>query len=85
MVCQCQAGQAFDTGVPLCHAFYTPTQNKAGCTTGLGRLAWRQRCVQIGYESGSTGATSNGTAVGVVGTNLLGQINWAPKHVACPV
>jgi len=30
------------------------------------------------------GATSNGTAVGVVGTNLLGQLNWAPKHVTCP-
>ena len=30
-------------------------------------------------------AASYATAVGVVGSNLLGQLNWAPKHVACPV
>ena len=30
------------------------------------------------------GATCNATAVGVVGANLLGLLNWAPKHVTCP-
>ena len=30
------------------------------------------------------GATSNATAVGVVGANLSGQLNWAQKHVTYP-
>ena len=65
--------------------FYAPTHGlKAGVQEGWAIWPVGSAVCNSAMMEAAQGAASNATAVGVVGSNLLGQLNWAPKHVTCP-